>query len=312
MYHSWAHSHGVLTSPRELPKFWQDQNDPNGYADYVPSAHTLQKFHLEWLERRDEFETAVQQSVGGTILAADMSHKITKLIFVNGNVKAFYGLLTVMNEHGQVVGWWLAKTGAHNELREAMQSLDQRYRLHSFVLPALFYTDKTIADKHFLTDVFPSLQDDDVHPGPAAEQELVAGHPIHAMLVPFPIVCFTLALIADIAYWRTSNLMWLEFSAWLLLAGIVFGVLAAVFGAIDFFARPEIRSLKPAWPHAIGNLIALILAFFNNLVHTADGWTAVVPWGLTLSALTVLVMLVTGWLGAALVHIHGVGVRYYD
>ena len=140
----------------------------------------------------------------------------------------------------------------------------------------------------------------------------IAGHPIHAMLVPFPIVCFTLALIADIAYWRTSNLMWLEFSAWLLLAGIVFGVLAAVFGAIDFFARPEIRSLKPAWPHAIGNLISLILAFFNNLVHTADGWTAVVPWGLTLSALTVLVMLVTGWLGAALVHIHGVGVRYYD
>lgn len=175
MYHSWAHSHGVLTSPRELPKFWQDQNDPNGYADYVPSAHTLQKFHLEWLERRDEFETAVQQSVGGTILAADMSHKITKLIFVNGNVKAFYGLLTVMNEHGQVVGWWLAKTGAHNELREAMQSLDQRYRLHGFVLPALFYTDKAIADKHFLTDVFPSLQDDDVHPGPAAEQELVEG-----------------------------------------------------------------------------------------------------------------------------------------
>jgi uncharacterized membrane protein len=132
------------------------------------------------------------------------------------------------------------------------------------------------------------------------------------MLVPFPIVCFTLALATDIAYWQTSNLMWLEFSAWLLLAGIAFGVLAAVFGAVDFFFRPEIRAVRPAWPHAIGNLIVLTLAFFNNLVHAADGWTAVVPWGLILSALTVLVMFVAGWLGASLVHIHGVGVRSHD
>jgi uncharacterized membrane protein len=140
----------------------------------------------------------------------------------------------------------------------------------------------------------------------------IAGHPIHPMLVPFPIVCFTFALVTDIIYWQTSYLMWAEFSAWLLLAGIVFGVLAALFGAIDFLARREVRAQKPAWPHAIGNVVVLVLAFFNNLVHAADGWTSVVPWGLTLSTLTVLVMLVTGWLGASLVHIHGVGVRSHD
>lgn len=138
---------------------------------------------------------------------------------------------------------------------------------------------------------------------------VIAGHPIHAMLVPFPIVCFSLALLTDIAYWKTANLMWTEFSAWLLLAGISFGVLAAVVGAIDFFASRSIRAREPAWPHAIGNAVALVLAFINNLVHAADGWTSVVPWGLTLSALTVLVLLVTGWLGASLVHVHGVGVR---
>jgi uncharacterized membrane protein len=137
----------------------------------------------------------------------------------------------------------------------------------------------------------------------------IAGHPIHAMLVPFPIVCFTLALLTDIAFWQTSNLMWTEFSAWLLLGGIVFGVLAAVFGAIDLLARREVRAQGPAWPHAIGNVIVLILAFLNNLVHASDGWTSVVPWGLTLSALTVAVILVTAWLGGSLVHIHGVGVR---
>lgn len=132
------------------------------------------------------------------------------------------------------------------------------------------------------------------------------------MLVPFPIVCFTLALVTDIIYWRTSYLMWAEFSAWLLLAGMIFGVLAAVFGAIDLFSSREIRARGPAWPHAIGNAVALALAFFNNLVHAADGWTSVVPWGLTLSALTVLVLLVTGWLGGSLVYVHGVGVRRHD
>ena len=140
----------------------------------------------------------------------------------------------------------------------------------------------------------------------------IGGHPIHPMLVPFPIVCFTLALVTDIVYWQTSHLMWAEFSAWLLLAGIVFGALAALFGAIDFFARREVRAQKPAWPHAIGNVVVLVLAFFNNLVHAGDGWTSVVPWGLVLSALTVIVMLVTGWLGASLVHVHGVGVRNRD
>ena len=140
----------------------------------------------------------------------------------------------------------------------------------------------------------------------------IFGHPIHAMVVPFPIVSFTFALVTDIIYWRTSNLMWAEFSAWLLLAGIVLGAFAALFGAIDFVACREIRARGPAWPHAIGNVIVLVIAFFNNLVHAGDGWTAVVPWGLTLSALTVLVMLVTGWLGASLVHVHGVGVRNHD
>ena len=137
----------------------------------------------------------------------------------------------------------------------------------------------------------------------------IAGHPIHPMLVPFPIVCFILVLVSDIAYWRTSNLMWHDFSSWLLLAGIVMGALAALFGAVDFIARREVRAQKPAWRHAIGNVVVMVLAIVNSFVHAGDGWTAIVPWGLILSAATVLLLLVTGWLGASLVYRHGVGVR---
>jgi len=150
---------------------------------------------------------------------------------------------------------------------------------------------------------------DGPHPRSTAS---IAGHPIHPMLVPFPIAFFTLALVMDIAYWQSSNLTWKHFAEWLLLAGLVFGALAAVAGAVDFFSRREIRARSPAWPHAIGNVIVMFLAFFNSLVHARDGWTGVVPTGLALSFATVLLLLFTGWLGGALVFRHGVGVKHHD
>lgn len=138
----------------------------------------------------------------------------------------------------------------------------------------------------------------------------IAGHPIHPMLVPFPIACFVGVLLTDIAYWRTAEMMWADFSAWLITVGVITGFLAAIAGLIDFFGDRLVRAQAPAWPHAIGNVIVLALAVVNMLVHTRDAWTSVVPWGLTLSALTVLVMLVTGWLGWSMVYRHHVGVSH--
>ena len=137
----------------------------------------------------------------------------------------------------------------------------------------------------------------------------VAGHPIHAALVPFPIVCFTLVLGTDILYWRTADIMWQNFSAWLLFAGLVVGGLAAIAGAVDLLARRTLRRRGIGWIHGLGNLLVLGLAFYNSLVHAGDGWTAVVPTGLTLSAITVLVMIVTVWLGRSMVYRGAVGVR---
>ena len=135
----------------------------------------------------------------------------------------------------------------------------------------------------------------------------VAKHPIHPMLVPIPIVCFVGALVTDIVYAFTAEMMYADFSAWLLLVGIVFGVLAAIAGLIDFLGNRLIRQQTPAWPHLIGNLAVLILAFFNNLIHTRDAWTSVMPVGLILSIVTVIILHVTGWLGWEMVYRHGAG-----
>ncbi|MGN6466151.1 MAG: DUF2231 domain-containing protein, partial [Rhizobiaceae bacterium] len=103
----------------------------------------------------------------------------------------------------------------------------------------------------------------------------VARHPIHPMLVPFPIVCLVGTLITDVTYWRTAEMMWADFSAWLITVGVVLGYLAAIAGLIDFFGNRLVRQQRPAWPHVIGNLVVLILATINMLVHTHDAWTSV-------------------------------------
>jgi uncharacterized membrane protein len=136
----------------------------------------------------------------------------------------------------------------------------------------------------------------------------VGMHPIHPMLVPFPIACFTGALLTDIVYWKTAEMMWADFSAWLLFAGLVMGALAAIAGLVDFLSNRLIRALPTAWLHMAGNIVVMLLALFNSFVHSRDAWTSVVPTGLILSALTVVVMLFTGWLGGSMVYRHRVGV----
>ncbi|PWW04536.1 putative membrane protein [Hoeflea marina] len=146
----------------------------------------------------------------------------------------------------------------------------------------------------------------------------ILGLQVHSVLAQFPVVCFTLALLTDIAYWQTANLMWQNFSAWLLFAGLVVGVLAAVAGIVDLFIRRTGTDHRPHWAHAVGSLIVLVLAFFNSLVHAGDGWTAVVPWGLTLSLVTVIVMIITDFYGRLasdrqqVVEVRQVGVNTYE
>ena len=137
--------------------------------------------------------------------------------------------------------------------------------------------------------------------GPVATAR-IARHPIHPMLVPIPIVCFIGALITDITYTVTAEMMWANFSAWFLVVGVIFGVLAAIAGLTDVLGNRLVRAQWPVWPHLIGNLVVLVLAFFNALIHTRDAWTSVVPVGLMLSIITVLILPITGWLGWEMVY----------
>ena len=136
----------------------------------------------------------------------------------------------------------------------------------------------------------------------------IGGHPIHAMLVQFPIVCFVGAFITDIVYWRSMSFIWETFSVWLLTAGLVGAGLAVIAGVVDFVVDRRIRQLRSAWIHALGNALVIALSVINVFVHSRDGYTAVVPTGIVLSGLVVLIMMITGWMGREMVYRHRVGV----
>ena len=128
------------------------------------------------------------------------------------------------------------------------------------------------------------------------------GAPALRILVSFPIACFCCALATDIAYARTADMLWADFSAWLLAAGLVVGVLAGLAGLVHALTRRRAPVGRPVGVLALGGLVVLTLALFNNLFHTRDGWTSVVPFGLALSAATVVAILATAWLGSAPVY----------
>lgn len=150
------------------------------------------------------------------------------------------------------------------------------------------------------------MRTDADHPHPRSTASIF-GHPIHPMIVPFPIAFFFGAFVTDIVYVRTENLFWQYFSIWLISAGLAMGALAAIVGFIDYFGDRRVRALRQATPHMLLNVVVMITAFINAFVHSRDGWTAVVPEGIILSGVVVLLLMISAWLGGSLAYRHGVG-----
>ena len=149
--------------------------------------------------------------------------------------------------------------------------------------------------------------DDDIrtggHPRSTAK---IATHPIHPMLVPFPIVCFILTFVVDILYVRGDTGV-AGVSNWLLIIGLVMAALAAVAGLTDFFGDKRIQS-SDAVKHMLANVTAVVLEIVN-LVMRMNNPEFIASTGVYISGLVVLILLYSGWKGGDLVYRHGVGVH---
>jgi uncharacterized membrane protein len=138
----------------------------------------------------------------------------------------------------------------------------------------------------------------------------IAGHPIHPMLVLFPVAFLVSTLVTDIVYLSTGDASWAVASVWLVGTGIVTALVAALAGFTDFFGDPRIRQIRDAWRHMIGNLIVVVLAALSWWMRTSQGAEeAVAPWGVSLSAIVSVILLYTGWKGGELAYRYRVGVH---
>ena len=135
-----------------------------------------------------------------------------------------------------------------------------------------------------------------------------SGHPTHAALVSFPIAFLNGALVSDVLFWQLGDPFWARASFYLIGAGIVMALLAALAGFTDFLGDRRVRALGHAWQHMIGNLLAVGVAAANLVLRLADPAAAIMPTGLVLSAAVALILSFTGWLGGELVFHHRVGV----
>ncbi len=124
----------------------------------------------------------------------------------------------------------------------------------------------------------------------------IDSRPIYSMLLPVPVVCFIGGLLTDITYAMSGgNMIWLAFSSWLLLAGLLAGAIAALILLIDVIRDRALRT-PVGWAHLILFYAALLVELFSIFIHERDGWTAVVPIGMTLSIIGAVMILVAAWL----------------
>jgi uncharacterized membrane protein len=121
--------------------------------------------------------------------------------------------------------------------------------------------------------------------------------PVNAVLVAGATSLFAGALLSDIAYFRSYEIQWNNFSSWLLVGGLLVAAFAFLWSIVELF-----RTRWRVWPAVAYSVLLLatwILGFVDALVHAKDAW-ATMPGGLVLSAIVVAlacVSLAVAWAG---------------
>jgi uncharacterized membrane protein len=134
------------------------------------------------------------------------------------------------------------------------------------------------------------------------------GHPIHQMLIVFPLGLLSTAVIFDLIHLATHGPTWSLVSYWMVAAGIIGGLCAAVFGVIDWWKIPRgTRAYRLGLLHGIGNVCVVALFAISWVLRRADPSS---PSGVAILFLLIggALSLITGWLGGELVDRLGIGV----
>jgi uncharacterized membrane protein len=135
------------------------------------------------------------------------------------------------------------------------------------------------------------------------------GHPVHPMLIVFPLGLLGMAAIFDLIQISTGR-RWSDIAFWMIAAGVISGLLAAIPGLVDWLAIPSgTRAKRLGLVHGAGNVVVVLLFAVSWYLRRSNP-AAPDDFALTLSFAGFLLALFTGWLGGELVDRLGVGVDH--
>jgi uncharacterized membrane protein len=145
-----------------------------------------------------------------------------------------------------------------------------------------------------------------------ASRASIGGHPIHPMLIPFPIGLLVFSFVADLIFLWKGNPIWRDYIAfYTMLGGIVGAAVAAIPGLIDWATLTDSAAVKVANWHARVNIITLLIFVASFYLRTTSGaaWIPNMPMlPFILSIVGLIGLTIAGWLGGELVFRHGVAV----
>jgi uncharacterized membrane protein len=133
-------------------------------------------------------------------------------------------------------------------------------------------------------------------------------HPIHPMLIPFPIALWIFSLVCDLIYamgWGT--IIWNDMAFYTMVGGVLGALIAAIPGYIDYRSLTDPQTAKIGRWHMLINLSIVVLFAINLSLRMWSEPGAVLP--ILLSLVGIAMLGVSGWLGGELVYVHGVAVE---
>jgi uncharacterized membrane protein len=145
---------------------------------------------------------------------------------------------------------------------------------------------------------------------PILSRAAIAGHPVHPMMIHFPVAALMALVAADAAYVFGGDPFWARAGLWLAGVGALGGWLASVAGLVDLLTVAGVRRLITAWGHAISAVMMLSVATLNWRLRLGENpGLHVMPWGLGLSLFTAAFIALAAYLGGRLVYENAVGVH---
>lgn len=135
----------------------------------------------------------------------------------------------------------------------------------------------------------------------------LVGHPIHVMMVHFPVAFVFATLGIDVFYWWSGDDFWVRVGVWSAGAAFWTGVAASIVGTAELLLVRGIRLLAASWSHAVAAMTLVAIAGANWGLRLAYP-ESTLPHGLVLSGMASVMVGFAGWHGGNLVFAHGVGV----